>query len=139
MWFTKDAIDWTSNTNTFCCNNLPGLGNDLVATDYLDHMYRVLKLRCFGIGNVVLLRLTGLLSECNIQQRHQDCLMWLSTRGGKQVCVNDPPLSYVLVFENFMGQNLKAWFRMLTCWYPKVHHFQHNCPGRKFEYYRTYV
>ena len=53
MWFVQDVINLPARIENFCHNNLLGSGHELVATGYLDHLYRVLKSWCFGLGNVV--------------------------------------------------------------------------------------
>ena len=60
-------------------------------------------------------RLTGLLLKFYLQQRRWDLLSRKSDRIRAWVCVDEPPLFSLLVFEDLMGQTWKAWFQMMTC------------------------
>ena len=54
MRFTQDDINCPDRTKICCHKNIPGLGNNLVENGLLDHLFRVMKSWCFGLGNFVL-------------------------------------------------------------------------------------
>ena len=53
---------------TFCRNNLPGFGNEPVATAYLYHLYQISKSLRFGFGNVELLATVYLDCLCRVSK-----------------------------------------------------------------------
>ena len=53
MWFVQYTNNLPARTETFCCNNPPGFGYELVATTYLYHLCRISKAWRFKLVNAV--------------------------------------------------------------------------------------